>query len=264
MISQGGGEFETLHLTKNGEIRNVLVTTRVIELNGKTLLHCIFHDVTEQKKLESNLRASEERFRAISASAMDAIILVDEEDKVIYWNPACEKTFGFKETEVTGKKLSELVIPEKGHKTYSSLLNELKYNSISKRYFELTALKKDRTEFPIDLSVVSAKLNDKSCLLFTIKDISERKQMEASVSQERAMLENITENIGAGLVIVNKDYRILWTNNYLKNLTPDLTNKICYSTFNTLNTICPDCGPKKIFEGSTIRYSRVSKQRVTR
>ncbi|HUK85614.1 MAG TPA: ATP-binding protein, partial [Candidatus Acidoferrum sp.] len=146
----------------------------------------------------------------------------------------------------------ELVIPEKGNKTHTSLLNELKYNSISKRDFELTALKKDRTEFPIDLSVVSVKLNDKNCLLFTVKDISERKQMESSVNQERAMLENITENIGAGLVIVNKDYRILWANNYLKNLTTDPTNKICYSTFNTLNTICPDCGPKKIFEGSQL------------
>ena len=127
---------------------------------------------------------------------------------------------------------------------------ELKHNSFSKRHFELTALKKDRTEFPIDLSVASLKLNDKNCLLVTVKDISERKQMEASVSQERDMLESITGNIGAGLVIVNRDHRILWTNNYLKNLNGDSTNKICYSTFNTINTVCPGCGPKKIFEGA--------------
>ncbi len=126
MITQGGGEFETLHLTKNGDIKNVLVTTRAIEFAGKKLLHCIFHDITKQK------------------------------------------------------------------------------------------------------------------------------QMETSVDQERAMLENITENIGAGLVIVNRDYRILWTNNFLKTLNGDVCNKMCYSTFNTLKTVCPDCGPKKIFEGAQL------------
>ena len=343
MTKQGGGEFETLHRTKDGSIRNVLVNTRPFELADKTFLHSIFHDitemgevqsalmksesryrqlvelaqegiwaldndfttvfvnprmaqmlgysesemvgrslfeflerrviqeaklflarykqgikgqfvfkfarkdgtnidtsitasiitndqgqtigtlaliadVTERKQLEDELRASEERFRAISTSAMDAIVLVDEDDKIIYWNPAAEKTFGFSETEAVGKKLSELVIPSRGHKNHEALLNELKHNSFSKRHFELTSLRKDGTEFPIDLSVASVKLKDKNCIVAIVRDISEQKQMEASIKQERDMLEDITENIGAGLVIVDKDYRILWTNNFLKNI----------------------------------------------
>ena len=375
MLHEGQGEFETLHRTKNGIVKNVLVTTRTIELAGKTFLHCLYHDITEIKKvqnalmesetsyrqlvelahegiwafnreyttvfvnprmanmlgytesdmigkslfkfidssevkkakqilsksnldtdrqfeyafprkdgtyintsiaasalkddqgqvigtlallsditerkqLESELRTSEERFRAISTSAMDAIILVNEEDTIMYWNPAAEKTFGFDENEAMGKKLSKLVIPPHGQKPHKLLLNELKHNSFSKRHFELTALKKNRTEFPIDLSVASVKLKNKNCLLTIVKDISEQKKMEASIKQERDMLENITENIGAGLVIVDRDYHILWANNYLKNLNGDVCNKTCYSTFNTGESVCPDCGPKKIFEGA--------------
>ena len=254
LLSKHGisGKFEYKFPRKDGaRIDTSITASAITDDQGQVIgTLALVADVTEQKKLEDELRASEQRFRAISTSAMDAVILVDEEDKIIYWNPASEKTFGFKESEVTGKKLSKLVIPDKGQKNHDCLLNELKCSSFSKRHFEFTALKKDRTEFPIDLSVASVKLNDKNCLLVTVKDISERKQMEASVNQERAMLENITENIGAGLVIVNRDYRILWTNNYLKTLNGDVTNKICYSTFNTLNTTCPGCGPKKIFDGA--------------
>ena len=130
------------------------------------------------------------------------------------------------------------------------MLNELKHNSFSKRHFELTSLRKDGTKFPIDLSVASVKLKDKNCMVAIVRDISEQKQMEASIKQERDMLEDITKNIGAGLVIVDKDYHILWTNNFTKNLNGDITNKICFSTFNTLDEICPGCGPKKIFEGA--------------
>ncbi|MGZ4851360.1 MAG: PAS domain-containing sensor histidine kinase, partial [Candidatus Bathyarchaeia archaeon] len=110
--------------------------------------------------------------------------------------------------------------------------------------------RKDRSEFPLDLSVASVKLIDKNCLLVIVKDTSEQKQMETSLKQERNMLEDITENIGAGPVIVDKDYRILWTNNYLKNLNGDVRYKICYSTFNTLGEACSGCGPKKILEGA--------------
>ena len=77
------------------------------------------------------------------------------------------------------------------------------------------------------------------------------KQMEASLKQERDMLEDITKNIGAGLVIVDKEYRILWANNFSKNLNGDISNKTCYSTFHTIDNICPGCGAKKIFEGAS-------------
>ena len=182
---------------------------------------------------------------------MDAIILVNQDDKIIYWNPAAEKTFGFSETEATGKKLSKLVIPPKGHKNHLALLNELKHNSFSKKHLEFTALRKDRTEVPIDLSVTSVELNDQKCLLAVVRDISEQKKMEASMKQERDMLEDITENIGAGLGIVDRDYRYtLGKQLFKEDINGDVSNKKCYSTYNTLNKICPDCGPKKIFEGA--------------
>src|SRR5664280_2024213 len=66
----------------------------------------------------------------------------------------------------------------------------------------------------------------------------------------RDRLESVTKNIGAGLVMISKDYKILWMNNFLRQFTGASENDLCYSSFNTCTAICPDCGPKKIFEGA--------------
>jgi PAS domain S-box-containing protein len=65
--------------------------------------------------------------------------------------------------------------------------------------------------------------------------------------QKYDVLERIGESIGAGLAIIGKDYRIFWANTLLRN-TINNSNKKCFQTFNKLNTVCPDCGVKKIFE----------------
>ena len=245
------GNVELVGRHKNGTEFPAELSISPIKLCGKWNAFGVVKDITERKQLEDELRSSEERFRAISTSAINAIILVDEEGEVIYWNPAAEKIFGFTETEAVGGKLSELVIPHRGRKNYEAWLNELKQNSFSKSHFESTSMRKDGTEFPIDLSVASVKLKDKNCMVAIVRDISERKKMETSIKQERDMLEDITKSIGAGLVILDKDYRILWANSFLKKNEGDVTNKTCFSTFNTLETVCPGCGPEKVFGGAS-------------
>jgi len=55
IVSEGGGEYETKHRTKDGSIKNILVSAKVIKLRGKTVLHCIFSDITLRKKMEEQL-----------------------------------------------------------------------------------------------------------------------------------------------------------------------------------------------------------------
>jgi PAS domain S-box-containing protein len=221
---------------------------------GKPILFVAeLEDITERKRLKDELRASEERFRAISTSATDAIILVDEENQVIYWNPAAEKTFGLAEKEAVGKKLADLIIPPQRIQTYLALLKELKHNSLPNRRIELIAFRKDRSELPIDLCVSCVKLKDKNYLLLIARDISDRKAMEEALRQERDMLENVATNIEAGLTVISPDYRILWANQLLKKIsgTNSLENKMCYSIYGRSSKICPDCGVKKVFESGT-------------
>ncbi len=238
---------------KNGEVKCLRISANRFINAGETVDLAVIHDVTEENKIQNELRRglheSEEKFQGISNSIKETIIVVDEEAKVTYWNPAAEKTFGFSESEAVGRKLRELVIPPHGQKKHEALLKELKQNQLSKRHFGFNALKKEGPTFPMDLTITSVKLKDKNCLLSIVRDITEWKAIEEALRRERDMLEDITKNIGAGLVIIDKNYRVLWANNFLKRLDSDIKNKTCYSTFNTLDMVCPGCGPKKIFEG---------------
>ncbi len=243
---------EKHYIKKNGKIivGKVTVSTIANQQGQPTRFVAQLEDITERKQLEHDLSSSEEKFRAISTSAMDAILLIDSEDKIIYCNPAAESIFGFTEKEFIGKELNTLVIPPLSRDSHHALIKKLNNNELSKKNFTLTALRKNGSLFPIDLSVSLVTLKDKECMLAIVRDISQQKQMEISLQQERDLLEDITKNIGAGLVIIDKDYHIIWTNNFLTRINGDIAGKLCYSTFNTSKNICTGCGPKKIFTGA--------------
>ena len=109
-------------------------------------------------------------------------------------------------------------------------------------------MKKDRSEFPMDLSITMVKLHDKDCMLAVGRDISQRKTVEDTIRQERDMLESIAASMDAGLTLISRDYRILWANQLLKKVNNGIENRLCYSIYNQSNKICPDCGVRKVFE----------------
>ena len=78
MLREYGGEFETKHRNKNGQIRNVLVTTTPVKISGKTFLHCIFHDITEIKTIQEALIKSEKQAKGIVENALIGIATSDK------------------------------------------------------------------------------------------------------------------------------------------------------------------------------------------
>jgi PAS domain S-box-containing protein len=82
-------------------------------------------------------------------------------------------------------------------------------------------------------------------------DISERVKIDSALRQERDRLESVTRSINAGLVIVSKDYRILWENDFMCQYKGDVNGKLCFATLNELDAPCLDCGVAKIFSGKT-------------
>ncbi len=81
-----------------------------------------------------------------------------------------------------------------------------------------------------------------------IRTTVEQKKAEENLFAERDKLETVTRSIGAGLIMISKDYRTLWANDVLKRIFGDLEGKTCYSTYNHRKNICPKCGVQEIFE----------------
>ena len=242
---------ENYVISKTGEARLIAWYNTLLRDSRGRIIGALSsgEDITECKNTQQALIDSEERFRAISTCASEAIILLTKYDEVVYWNPAAEKIFGYKEEEAIGKKLNDLIVPAKNCKNRLKWIKSMLTNKTqTSQLTEITAIRKDGTEIPIEVSATILRLRNGEYVLEIIRDVSERKKMEKAVEQERYMLEAVTENVGAGLAIISKDYRILWANKVMKYISGDCEGKICYSTFNRLTHVCPDCGVKKIFE----------------
>jgi PAS domain-containing protein len=134
--------------------------------------------------------------------------------------------------EVVGKTLVQLVVPAERRDFHLKLVDNIinhQEPTMNKR-IEAKGIRKDGTLFPIELSVTAVKIKDKTCMLSIVRDVSEHKQLIDEVKQKQDILEAVTENIGAGLLLINKNYQILWANKYLEQ-NGKLTGKKCYSSF---------------------------------
>ena len=122
-----------------------------------------------------------ESIHAILDTALDCIITMDGEGKIIEFNPAAEKTFDYTRGEVVGKELAELMIPpslrERHRRGLAHYLTTGDGPVIGKR-IELTAMRADGTEFPVELIISRTSLDGRPTFTGFIRDISERKRAE--------------------------------------------------------------------------------------
>lgn len=131
-------------------------------------------------KVRMALRESEAKFRSVMESAIDAIISGDAEGNIRSWNSAATALFGFLEPEVIGQPI-ELIIPERYRESHKEGIRRVSSGGPSHvigKTVELAALRKDGTEFPVELSLATWFLDEKRYYTGIIRDISERKQAE--------------------------------------------------------------------------------------
>ncbi|MCF8364702.1 MAG: PAS domain S-box protein [Bacteroidales bacterium] len=184
-------------LISHQEILEKEVSKRTLELINS---NCKLKEEIEARiKTEKDLVESEESFRLISTSAKDAIVKMDCQGKVAFWNFAAERIFGFTANEIIGKNAHELLaLPEsikKAQTAMQSFLNTGKGKLVGKTV-ELAAKKKDGTIIPIEISLSALKVNDKNYqAVAIIRDISERKLTENKIKQTNYFLQTIIDAI---------------------------------------------------------------------
>jgi PAS domain S-box-containing protein len=108
--------FEATHFTKTGKEFPVEINSSVIELNHTPMILAVVRDVSERRRTENEIRNSEARFRNILDHVENIPVQGYSADRtVIFWNTASEKVYGYSKEEAIGRKLEELIIPEKMH-----------------------------------------------------------------------------------------------------------------------------------------------------
>ncbi|MFA6920981.1 MAG: ATP-binding protein [Gallionella sp.] len=165
---------------------------------AKAILLCSHHDaytgglIAARDASQQALASSEEKFRAITAAALDALIMVDDSSALVYWNPAAEHILGYRAEEVLGKPLHQLLTPQRYQSTAIQGFNAFSSSgqgTVIGKTIEIEALHKDGREIPVELSISALKLNGHWHAVGILRDITGRKQAEEELRKYRDQLE---------------------------------------------------------------------------
>jgi PAS domain S-box-containing protein len=227
---------QTAYVTKTGKKIIVKGTLAVAFVDGKpAYTRGVFKDITSGYEAEKKLEESEKRLKTFFQNAPDAIIVINDQQTILEWNPKAELLFGFNSTEVKGLKLAETIIPpqyrEVHHKGMAHFLSTGEGPVLNKTV-EITALKKSGDEFYINLSISNVKQENEWLFIAFISDISERKKTEESLIRKEAEL------LQSRLMAEKKDEFISIASHELK--TPLTTIKAYTQLALTQSSKCPE------------------------
>jgi two-component system sensor kinase FixL len=152
-------------------------------------------DITERKLMQQSITESEEKFRSITDSALDAIVMIDDKQKIVYWNPAAEKIFGYKKEEALDKHFS-LLVPQHLHGHMEKGIEKIDKNSskpLAKGTFETVGRKKNGQEFPMEISGSQLQIRGNSYSVTIIRDATDRKRMQKKLKDYSSHLKDMVE-----------------------------------------------------------------------
>ncbi len=175
----------------------------------------ITRDITDRKEWEERIRQSEEKFRAITQTATDAILGIDNDGKITVWNEAAHRILGYTEKEALGKDLHNLIVPEKYRKMAYKGMNKFFKTGLGNflgKTLELTAIKKDGTEFPIELAISKAKSGNVWTATGIIRDISDRKKYEEKLKDKEKRFNDLVKFATVGYYRMDENGEILKIN----------------------------------------------------
>ncbi|MHC4444254.1 MAG: PAS domain S-box protein [Planctomycetota bacterium] len=148
------------------------------------------------RTLES-LEDSEKRFRSVAETANDAIITINSQGNIVYWNKAAEIIFGYLAADIIGSPLTR-IMPERYREAHRQGLERVVSTGSAKiigQTLELAGCTKDGTEFPIELSIASWKSGEEQFFTGIVRDITNRKRAEEAVERMAAFLRENPEPV---------------------------------------------------------------------
>ncbi len=152
---------------------------------------CVFKNITAKKAAEKKIEESEKRLKTFFNGGPDAVIVINENQQILEWNPKAEQIFGYTAAEVIGKTLSEIIIPlqyREAHKKGMAHYLKTGEGPVLNKTIEITALHKNEHEFYINLSISNVKLEGEWIFIAFLSDISERKKTEQMLIRKEAEL----------------------------------------------------------------------------
>jgi PAS domain S-box-containing protein len=171
---------------KDGSTFPVEVNASIVKLGQREYMVAVARDTIEREHARLKLEESE-TIRKIAECAKDAIIMMGPKGEITFWNPAAERIFGYSSNEAIGKHMHTLLAPERYREAYQKGLFHFQktgHGAALGKTLKLAAIRKNKEEFCMELSVNSVHLGGKWHAVGIIRDISESKETEADLENK--------------------------------------------------------------------------------
>jgi PAS domain S-box-containing protein len=145
----------------------------------------------ERRRDAEHLRAERTRHQAMLDVALDCVISIDDRGRVVEFNPAAERTFGYTAAEAVGRDLADLIVPPElraRHREGFARYLETGVATILDRRLELTGMRSDGSTFPVELTITRIDLPEQPGFAGYLRDITDRKEAEAELRASRARI----------------------------------------------------------------------------
>jgi PAS domain S-box-containing protein len=204
---EGHIRFEYYLLSKKGAKVPAIISSRTFhgpDQRQFAIVTCA--DIREQKLSEARLREanaqlqeSEARKDAMMQSALDCIITIDHQGKIIEFNPAAEKTFGYKRARVMGKELAATIVPpslQEAHRRGLAHYLATGQGPVLGKRIEITGMHADGSEFPVELAIVPIYLGEHPIFTAYLRDITEPQRAKKELREAKEAAETANHATG--------------------------------------------------------------------
>jgi PAS domain S-box-containing protein len=203
--------YEIEILSRDGEKIPVEINANIIEYEGKPADMAIIRDISERRKAEEALKLQQAYFQQLFENSPDAIVLVDNTDRVVQFNKGFETLFGYRAEEVKGRIINELIIPEDRIEEASALSRTALNGKVVRK--ETVRKRKDGSLVDVFAVGYPIRFGDKLVGVYVIySDITVRKRAEETLAIKTTLLEAAAETTLDGILAVDDKDRILLSN----------------------------------------------------
>lgn len=188
----------------------------------------------DKRAINNKLKEREEQFRKIAQTSNDAILITDSKGKIVFWNSAAERIFGYSEEQATGMYISSIVSGDMLFDHSGASVNAVSPNNTNRngRITEHKALRSDGIEVPVEISTTGWESNGEFFFSALVRDISERKEAEDALRASEEKYRLISENVNDLIVMLDSSGKILYCNDAVRKIlgyTPEeLINADCF------------------------------------